>query len=381
MKRTLSLMLLLTVGGILKAQTGPSLLDYNAWPANNAYNQVRFNQSSGATSILIYNIAAGDQNTLIASSTITGTLNGNQITNNDLSGYTGDIDKAVNALTIKLDLLLKSMSANDVVTLTFKKGNITVVYTIIYDSSTSILAQLTAKQLHDYQSQVLMPQYIKTDVGYKYRYVKPDMDHPDSIKKYGKTKVNGKTITTYTSDQLSDANNHLLDNYTIHIFLDQYGNNLFASTPTGIQQKYHYMLHIIVPNTVASKLHYSITVSSGSLTDVGTSYNSSVSPNPTSVPGVTKIKGGNDGQPDWYEFKYNMFPTTDDLVYSITLKADGYDAANFTKTYTIKKTSFYRGSFDVGVFKTWLSDPTYTLINTPNPAPMTTEKQVSESDR
>ena len=162
------------------------------------------------------------------------------------------------------------------------------------------------------------------------------------------------------------------DFYTIHIFFDQYGNSLFGSMPTGVQRKYHYMMHIIYPSAQNKLYRYVANVTGGTLTDaiVNWGSNADISAIRDTARKVLQARDViGKVNTDISEYLFNFFPTSDDLVFTLNFIPVSTKAVPpvpiLLKTYTIKKTPFYFGSFDVGVLYTWISNPTYSQMASP----------------
>ena len=166
------------------------------------------------------------------------------------------------------------------------------------------------------------------------------------------------------------------DYYTIHIFFDQFGNSLFGSLPTGVQRKYHYVAHVLYMQSDPNIAGYRFNVTSGTLSDNLSIYNIN-----TPIP---KIQGGTANNNSIIDVSYNMFPTSDDLSFELDVIKKDDKTGNFVTTkiqsYTIKKTPYYIGAFNIGVFNTWLANPSYQLVNLPGRASNSTDQTVKVTD-
>jgi hypothetical protein len=121
----------------------------------------------------------------------------------------------------------------------------------------------------------------------------------------------------------------------------------------------------IIGDPVDGTSRFFVKPTSGTLSDGTVSYNNSAT-----IPGGLNLEGEPIPSSTIVvnETIFDIPPTSDDLVFAInTISADGKTVATL-QTYTIKKTSFYTGSFDVGIFKTWISNPTFTSVNSPTEA-------------
>jgi hypothetical protein len=165
--------------------------------------------------------------------------------------------------------------------------------------------------------------------------------------------------------------------HIIHVFFDYLGNSLMSTPPSGISNA-QYMVHIYYPSSSAEpdKISYSVKQKSGS-------FNSSLVFNNTnirgSIPGI--LQSGE--KIDKITHKSILLATaTDDLSFDVV--ASSKDGSTITKTvlesYTIKMSPTYHGSFDIGLIKTKLSNPIYTMVQLPGTTDSVV-KQTNESPK
>lgn len=151
-------------------------------------------------------------------------------------------------------------------------------------------------------------------------------------------------------------------NGEIHIFFDQFGNSLKSTIPQGISNA-QYVVHIIYPFSLSdpNKISYSIKQKSGSFSSALLFNNSNIR---SQIPGQLQSGEKYDGI---IERKFLLSTSTDDLVFDIIAASK---ESKVTKTvlesYTIKMSPVYHGSFDVGLIRTTLSNPSFSLVQFPN---------------
>jgi hypothetical protein len=158
----------------------------------------------------------------------------------------------------------------------------------------------------------------------------------------------------------------------IHLFFDYLGNSLLSTIPSGISNA-QYIVHIIYPFSLAdpNKVSYSIKQKSGSFSSALLFNNSNINTN-----GLFKTQSGEkyDGIT---ERAFVLGTSTDDLTFDIIAATkDNQINKTVLETYTIKMSPVYHGSFDVGLIRTNLSNPTYSLVQDPN----STNQVVKQTD-
>lgn len=159
----------------------------------------------------------------------------------------------------------------------------------------------------------------------------------------------------------------------IHIFFDQFGNSLMSTIPQGISNA-QYTVHIIYPFTLSqtNNISYSIKQKTGSFSSALLFNNSNIrSKNIGETQSGEKYAGIT-------ERKFLLGTSTDDLTFDIVVASKENEKINKTvlETYTIKMSPVYHGSFDIGLFRTDLSNPTFTLTQLPN----STDQVVKKTD-
>lgn len=145
-------------------------------------------------------------------------------------------------------------------------------------------------------------------------------------------------------------------NKYIHIFLDQFGNNIFSTIPQGISNL-QYVVHIFYQEDPISPDNeaYSINQLEGEFNDAIIFNNSS------------EIKGIDlkSARP-WRHKEFLLSTSTSNIKFEyVKSRTDGTKISKETLgTYTIKMAKVYHGSFDIGLLNTKLISPTYNLIET-----------------
>ncbi|MBE5322048.1 hypothetical protein IM793_23030 [Pedobacter sp. MR2016-19] len=337
--------------------------DFASWPAPLKDKIIRLDPAN-AFSVSISKIEETALTELLKNSSLSGTLNAEKVTEQlNATKYQDTAiiayDKQKKELIIKVSRMLNKITEKDSLILKLKstasdKG---ITYTILKAKATapanttsstsppkmSVQATdlLNDEQLNDYfKSNYLDNDYKLTDVGYKKK---------DEI-------------------------------YTIHIFFDQLGNPLFSSVPTGIQRKYHYKIHILYPKYLFESGRFLFKQTAGTLTDEDLYYNSAVTAG-KAADGKSQSENQGQTQKDMtiIDHSITMLPTSDELAFNILYFKGGNPAEpvqlNSTK---IKKTAFYKGSFDVGILYTWLNNPTFTSVNSPADASKQTLKVTND---
>jgi len=162
----------------------------------------------------------------------------------------------------------------------------------------------------------------------------------------------------------------------IHIFFDYFGNSLLSTIPSGISNA-QYVVHIIYPfsNSEPNKVSYSVKQKSGTFSSALLFNNNNIR---SQIPGQLQYGEEYDGIT---ERKFLLATSTDDLTFDIiTATKDNQINKTVIETYTIKMSPVYHGSFDVGLIKTNLANPTYSLVQQPNSANKVV-KQTDESPK
>lgn len=167
-----------------------------------------------------------------------------------------------------------------------------------------------------------------------------------------------------------------------HIFLDQFGNTLLGAIPQGISNR-QYIVHIIyfTNGAIPSQISYSVRQTKGSFNPSlvfnnagrlgGFSFQSTGSTPPVPINYV------------WYHQEFLLRTATDDAeieVYrNVTTQQSPFDIqTTLIAKHTINMSPIYHGSFDIGLLRTNLENPDYTLVDLPGST--TGEKTVKKSN-
>jgi hypothetical protein len=164
----------------------------------------------------------------------------------------------------------------------------------------------------------------------------------------------------------------------IHIFLDEYGNNILGTIPQGISNK-QYKIHIFYPgySTKPDDIDYSVKQKTGTFSSAllfnNTGILNSIS---------TNLQGNEQKNYDeWKEKTFILGTATDDVTFDVvatTVGSDNKPVNGILETYTIKMSPVYHGTFDVGLINSNLQNATHTLVQSPNNAD---EMVVKETDK
>ncbi|PWS28587.1 hypothetical protein DHW03_01670 [Pedobacter yonginense] len=162
---------------------------------------------------------------------------------------------------------------------------------------------------------------------------------------------------------------------TIHLFFDQDGNSIGSTVPQGIANA-KYVIHIIYAFSSADTkpIRYSIKQKSGS-------FNGSLNfENENIRKGGLNFQGGKTYDAA-AEKTFLLGTATDDLSFDIiATKDDGTTVKKATlESYTIKMSPVYHGSFDVGLLKTDLINPTFSNIASPSGSGMVVKQTDASS--
>jgi hypothetical protein len=339
-------------------------LDFKNWPG--AANQTDTLQSGVPFLIVVQNIDKANFAILKKNSTITGKYDTGKISKNlvDYADSFFEFDSAKSQGTIIVSRLLSKYKKSDSVVFTIKT--------------------------------------IAKDTGVKITVAPPSVKNPSSDNSTATTGANTATIpdaitivpfenlkafrdANFTGIYKTDVGFKMPgDFYTIHIFLDEMGNPLFGSMPTGIQNKYHYTVHILYNQKDASSIIYSLTNISGSLNDIPVTNSVNVKL-PSVQQGEKEPLDKGVKEPEKItvqEMGFTFFPTTDDLkfdVNAIIISAKNEKKPVKLASYSIKKTAYYSSSINIGGTYSWLSNPTFELVNSPVNAGKQTVKSTNNT--
>lgn len=150
---------------------------------------------------------------------------------------------------------------------------------------------------------------------------------------------------------------------SIHMFFDQYGNSLLSTIPQGISNA-KYFVHIIYPYTGSEDVSYSIKQTSGT-------FNSGLVLNNSGIRndlGTFSPQSGKDVIAIG-EREFLLGTATDDLSFEIIATTNNSKKSVkkiVLESYTIQMSPVFHASFDVGLLRTNLSNPTFSLVQSPN---------------
>lgn len=349
-----------------------TMADYKKWPAglsSKVYNVA----SQGSIKIIIKDLLPADTAALLKQSTVGGTYNKAVQKDLPLSGMEKagkwvKYDPAGDSLIISFGDQYPSMKTGDSITVTLIKDPKLNAIKI-----SQVGGAVDTKTPADGGT--------GTDTSPIGGAVKPLALDPECLVNYytdhfGPTKDFYRTDVGYKEPG---------DKYAVHIFLDQTGNFLFGSKPTGIQRKYHYLLHVLTNKADSNMFRYAFQTN-GDLNDNYSVYGANnINPAAVKGEGADLTNGKQPAPVDCSNLRdevFNVFPTSDDLtftLYFIPIKNKTLGAPVKIVAYTLKKTAYYIASFDGGAFNTWLGNPTYTLVNIPS-ATTSTDQTVKVAD-
>lgn len=166
----------------------------------------------------------------------------------------------------------------------------------------------------------------------------------------------------------------------VHIFLDQFGNSIFSTMPQGVANR-QYVVHVFYlenandPNQVA----YSVNQTSGEFQDALVFNNAGQL---TGFDFRSKDENGVNITYRWANKEFLLSTSTTNIQFEVirtALKNETNVKQEFEtqtlKTYTIKMSKVYHGSFDVGLINSTLENPTFELVTSPtNPSEKVVKK-------
>jgi hypothetical protein len=145
----------------------------------------------------------------------------------------------------------------------------------------------------------------------------------------------------------------------IHIYIDYRGNNLLTTIPQGIADA-QYVVHVLSPKSEDETLPtYTIKQRTGSFNDALNFRNSD----------AAKFTTQNDGTDGIRDQPFLLSTSTENISFDLVSVKKGADDEFIRKpveSYTIKMTPTYQGSFDIGLVKSELANPTYSLVTSPD---------------
>lgn len=156
----------------------------------------------------------------------------------------------------------------------------------------------------------------------------------------------------------------------VHIFFDQFGNNIFSTIPQGISNL-QYVVHLFFLKKPSEELEktYAVNQTSGEF-DATIVFN-----NADLVAGLNqKAEDGSENkQPEkqqWHHAEVLLSTSTTNITFDIVrskMQPDDNINKQVLGTYTIKMSKVFHGSFDVGLINTNLVNPTFELVDDPTP--------------
>ena len=167
----------------------------------------------------------------------------------------------------------------------------------------------------------------------------------------------------------------------IHIFLDQYGNNVLGTIPQGISNK-QYEIHILYPvnSQKPDDIDYSVKQKTGTFSSALLFNNTGIL---NTVTAKNNLNGNEQKNYDrWQEKTFILSTATDDITFDViasTLGTDDKPVNGVLQSYTIKMSPVYHGTFDVGLINSNLSNPTFSLVQSPNNANDMVIKQTNKA--
>ena len=178
------------------------------------------------------------------------------------------------------------------------------------------------------------------------------------------------------------------DPNTVHLFFDMFGNNLFETIPPGIPNL-NYAIHIVYPaySNQPDDITYSVkqtggTPSNGSLLFANTGILSSLAG--TFQSRTINQNGTKQPYDVWKVKDFYLGNAQDDIPFTITTSVIGDDGKSTTGdlvSYTIKMSSVYHGSFDVGLINSSLRNPSYALTPSPDGSTNNVVKTTNDGKR
>ncbi|MCW3105700.1 MAG: hypothetical protein JWQ09_206 [Segetibacter sp.] len=315
----------------------PITLKFSDWPTG--VDNKTYELSSGQKLIItLTDLTSANKDDLIKNSTYDqqiGGISASGISFAALAARPGvfAFDEAGKQVIIIIDPDMLGLAKDDKIVLSLNTGNEAAKnrkLTIKKNVTTGLLASETLDPtcLYAFEKNNLKSYYDKTEIGYR----------------------------------------HKKDRYSVHIFLDQFGNYLFGSKPTGIQRRYHYVVHVLYSAGDPSIYRFTIEPPEATLNDNSViNAAAAAAPAPKAIPDAMKImNGGGNSCDNMIDQEFNIFPTSDNINFALMLipkKGNSIQPVKRIQTYTLVKTPLYHGSFGAGVFGTFLANPSYQLSN------------------
>lgn len=140
-----------------------------------------------------------------------------------------------------------------------------------------------------------------------------------------------------------------------HIFIDEFGNTIKTTVPQGLADQI-YVVHIIymVPKGEDFRKIYAIKQTKGRFNPALRAENSEKD--------MSTLQSAEDY--DIYEKTYSLSKSTDDIEFDLTL-TDEEGTKSKIESFKISMSPSYHWSIHAGLLNTWLSNPTYQVLDDP----------------
>ena len=141
-----------------------------------------------------------------------------------------------------------------------------------------------------------------------------------------------------------------------HIFIDEFGNTIKTTIPQGLADQM-YVVHIIYTvnkDETANKI-YAIKQTKGR-------FNPALRAENTREDGANVLQSAEDI--DIYEKTYSLSKSTDDIEFDLMVTAEDGTKTKI-ESFKISMTPDYHWSVHAGLLNTWLSNPSYQLLENP----------------
>ncbi|KIC95491.1 hypothetical protein [Flavihumibacter solisilvae] len=195
-------------------------------------------------------------------------------------------------------------------------------------------------------------------------------DYPSLVAtQFGLQVPNGNRKTSYSGRKY------------VHIFLDQFGNNIFSTIPQGISNR-QYVVHIYYfqPKNDPNTISYSLNQTAGEFQDALVFNNAGQA-------GMS-LFAKEDIHYEWATKEFLLRTSTTNIQFDVirtfikSQSAQKYEYETQTlKSYTIAMSKVYHGSFDIGLINTTLKNPTYEFVASPTNSSEKVVKEVEGSNR
>ncbi len=171
----------------------------------------------------------------------------------------------------------------------------------------------------------------------------PDLAYKKGLGYYIPKNNSGSNLTSHTGKDY------------VHIFLDGFGNSILNAIPQG-SPEITYIVHIItsVKKNTVDNIRYSVKQTAGDIDDI------LVFRNTGKLDNFTFEAAGEEYE--YYHSEYSLRESNKDIVFEVYKGiTDGANTVN-TKLNTLTiPIKIYNGSFDIGLIKSDLSNPSFTF--------------------